>query len=353
MAIQNGDLLRGRHPFDGLGKHKGVEMQGEDWFYRLTGLASDDFASVQQGIVLEAGNHLYSLANHRRLQAGYLSLPALADMSKPSGTGRVRLQELVADVQDLHAHSDNAGAVFQVASQFNLLEMIGPHVRPEDGIAGYVYDQTQGPACAMACAAGTLYRNYFVKLGEQTGQSEAVQFNTLADLEAALGNAERGLWEMVNGYLLPHAGGLQQVTELIWGREAELRALIRVGMQADTEVTLPNCGHTVTQVYASAVPMAYASAGEREWEALARLVLEAAYELTLLIATQSPKKRVFLTRLGGGAFGNPDAWIDDAIVRAIEQVQGADLEVFLVSHLHSHAHNQMLINRCRELGLVE
>ena len=53
-------------------------MQDEDWFYRLTGLASDDFASVQQGIVLEAGNHLYSLANQRRLQAGYLSLPALA-----------------------------------------------------------------------------------------------------------------------------------------------------------------------------------------------------------------------------------------------------------------------------------
>ena len=205
----------------------------------------------------------------------------------------------------------------------------------------------------MACAAGTLYRNYFVKLGEQTGQSEAMQLNTLANLEAALGNAERGLWEMVNGYLLPHASGLQQVTELIRGREAELRALIRVGMQADTEVTLPNCGHTVTQVYASAVPMAYASAGERGWEALARLVLEAAYELTLLIAAQSPKKRVFLTRLGGGAFGNPDAWIDDAIVRAIEQVQGAGLEVFLVSHFHSHAHNQMLINRCRELGLVE
>ena len=200
---------------------------------------------------------------------------------------------------------------------------------------------------------GTLYRNYFVKLSEQTGQSEAMQLNTLADLEAALGNAERGLWEMVNGYLLPHASGLQQVTELIRGREAELRALIRVGMQADTEVTLPNCGHTVTQVYASAVPMAYVSAGEQEWEALARLVLEAAYELTLHIAAQSPKKPVFLTRLGGGAFGNPDAWIDDAIVRAIEQVQGADLEVFLVSHLHSHAHNQMLINRCRELGLVE
>ena len=328
-------------------------MQGEDWFYRLTGLASDDFASVQEGIVLESSKQLHSLANQRRLQAGHLSLPALADMSKPSGTGRVRLQELVADVQDLHAHPDNAGAVFQVASQFNLLEMVGPHVRPEDGIADYVYDQTQGPACAMACAAGTIYRNYFVKLGEQTGQSEAVQLNTLADLETALGNAKRGLWEMVNGYLLPHAGGLQQATELIRGREAELRALIRVGVQADTEVTLPHCGHTVTQVYASAVPMAYAWAGEQAWEALARLVLEAAYELTLLIAAQSPKKRVFLTRLGGGAFGNPDAWIDDAIVRALEQVQGADLEVFLVSHLHSHAHNQMLLKRCHGLELVE
>lgn len=78
----------------------------------------------------------------------------------------------------------DTGSVFQVASQFNCLEMVGPGERPEDGITQYFLDKTQGPgssascihafyaasiadfahrktACAMACPAATLFRNYF------------------------------------------------------------------------------------------------------------------------------------------------------------------------------------------------
>ncbi|MDT5231254.1 MAG: hypothetical protein QOI39_1754, partial [Mycobacterium sp.] len=32
---------------------------------------------------------------------------------------------------------------------------------------------------------------------------------------------------------------------------------------------------------------------------------------------------VLLTRLGGGAFGNAGAWIDDAIIRSLEIVEHA------------------------------
>jgi len=39
-----------------------------------------------------------------------------------------------------------APAPFQVASQFNLLEMTGPSVTPEHGVARYAHDPTQGPA---------------------------------------------------------------------------------------------------------------------------------------------------------------------------------------------------------------
>ncbi len=53
--------------------------------------------------------------------------------------------------------------MFQVASQFNLLEMISPNVTPDDGIGIYENDPTQGPACAIACGAGTIYRNYLVR----------------------------------------------------------------------------------------------------------------------------------------------------------------------------------------------
>ena len=63
-------------------------------------------------------------------------------------------------------------------------------------------------------------------------------------------------------------------------------------------------------------------------------MLEAAYEATLLAACARRRAGgsgiVLLTRLGGGAFGNDDAWIDDAIVRALRLVESQALDVRLV-----------------------
>jgi hypothetical protein len=58
-------------------------------------------------------------------------------------------------------HSQYPNSIFQAASQFNCLEFPNPRTVPEHGITAYFTDHTQGPACALACAAGTLYRNYF------------------------------------------------------------------------------------------------------------------------------------------------------------------------------------------------
>ena len=41
---------------------------------------------------------------------------------------------------------------------------------------------------------------------------------------------------------------------------------------------------------------------------------------------------VFLTQLGGGAFGNESQWIHDAIRRALKKVVGVGLDVRLVSY---------------------
>jgi O-acetyl-ADP-ribose deacetylase (regulator of RNase III) len=73
-----------------------------------------------------------------------------------------------------------------------------------------------------------------------------------------------------------------------------------------------------------------------EWQPFARLVLEAAYEATFAVAArvsaQTGVNRLYLTRLGGGAFGNPAAWITDAIAGAVRRFSACDLEVILVSH---------------------
>jgi hypothetical protein len=48
------------------------------------------------------------------------------------------------DSRELHLAPEQQGALIQVASQFNLLEMVGPNVSPEDGVSGYAWDHTQG-----------------------------------------------------------------------------------------------------------------------------------------------------------------------------------------------------------------
>ena len=41
---------------------------------------------------------------------------------------------------------------------------------------------------------------------------------------------------------------------------------------------------------------------------------------------------VLLTSVGGGAFGNDDSWIEDALRRALELASGFDVDVKLVSY---------------------
>lgn len=121
----------------------------------------------------------------------------------------------------------------------------------------------------------------------------------------------------------------------------------------------PPASHRVCQIYASAVPVAYAkSTTSRDWESFARLVLRGAYRATLgaaalKAARQSsnasavkaeathaedkggggpPRVTVFLTALGGGAFGNRVGWIQDAINGALSEFRNCPLDVVLVHY---------------------
>ncbi len=301
------------------------------WFEELTGFREGQRAEVLAQLV-EDGPFVVSRANGRRMRRGELSLPTLTELrrarSDAAAVGGVStVGEVVADARELHAEAASAGATFQVASQFNLLEMAGPSVTPDDGIDRYEGDHTQGPACAIACGAGTIHRNYLTPVpldgapDAPRGQTAARQLDGLADLAATLGLAV----PMRNGYALLRREQLEWAAESLDGiagpARDELAGRLRVGVQADTEVTWRNAGHTVTQVYCSALPLAYAGGDPSAWEPLARLVLDAAYEATLAAATltaaRTGNRTVHLTLLGAGAFGNPTAWVIDALERAV------------------------------------
>lgn len=314
------------------------------WFETLTGFSEESAQQVHANLVVD-GHRLTSRVNGKTFVCGSLETPSLAELrERVRGAapldGKVTVRELVANVQELHKEESNASALFQVASQFNLLEMVSPTVTPERGVGIYEYDHTQGPACAIAAGAGTIYRHYFASVNGKKGQTTDNQIDCLLDMGAALGNTDNRLWEMKNGYVMASRYGLEKISESLRAASDDerdaLRGLLRVGLQWRTQVTLAGCQHVVSQVYCSALPVAYSSHPPVLWEAFATLILEAAYEATLcaavLNARENGNNTVFLTLLGGGAFGNHMEWILNGIERAIRIHAQSNLEIVMVSY---------------------
>ena len=258
----------------------------------------------------------------------------------------------------------NNGAVFQAASQFNCLEMVGPGVTPARGIAIYFNDNTQGPKCALACPAGTVYRNYLVPMPDGSFGQGKSQLDGLAEVGEVVGNVDDCIWDMRNGYCMPRTtASMGRLGERLvsdpalaaaaesalrvgvhWSTSVERRAsrglaLKKTSAAAGKEEEAAEREQRVCQVYASAVPVAYCkSTTSSDWQTFASLVLRGAYDATLaaaaLISREQGGRRVkvFLTAIGGGAFGNRLAWVHSAIDAALDRYAAAPLGVYLVHY---------------------
>ena len=147
---------------------------------------------------------------------------------------------------------------------------------------------------------------------------------------------------MRNGYALCSRAGLDAIAHFLdkAGPEAAdaLRARLAIGVQSDVEATEAETEPRplVSQAFCSALPVAYTGIAQAHWRPFATLVLEAAYEATMLAAVlnngRGASDKVLLTQLGGGAFGNDESWILSAMRRALEAVSGCDLDVTIVSY---------------------
>jgi hypothetical protein len=131
------------------------------------------------------------------------------------------------------------------------------------------------------------------------------------------------------------------------GQRDALRQRLQIGIQWETQVTLGDVQHLVTQAYCSALPVAYSRHPADLWEPFAQLVLEAAYEATLCAAIlnclRTGNRRVYLTLLGGGAFGNRTAWITESVHRALRRYAEWDLDLAVVSYGTSKMHVRELV----------
>jgi len=115
------------------------------WFETLTGFHEQSPEQVRKNISVD-GEVLKSNVNGKEFVSGILETSSLAELRNRVHLGKIHaeklsVREVIANVQHLHANESNAGSLFQVASQFNLLEMVSPDVTPEQGVGRYEYDR--------------------------------------------------------------------------------------------------------------------------------------------------------------------------------------------------------------------
>ncbi|VWX58674.1 conserved hypothetical protein [Burkholderiales bacterium 8X] len=324
----------------------------KNWFEKLTGFteSKNNYKKNQKQFVVD-GKYLHSLVNQKKYLIGRLRLKSLDSLREscskikenPNG---LKFRIVEGDVRDYLGQSKYANAVFQVASQFNLLEMASKNQVPELGITIYAQDKTQGPACAMAAGAATLFRQYCIPMGLEFGQTKDRQINCLADIAEIMKTAIGGpVVSMKNGYAQFPKGAATRIetyfANLGESDRKRLMGKLKVGIHGPVEITSDHLesGHAVTQLLCSALPLQDLDGPEKDLlRPFAQLILDATYEATLLAGLANSRKEadsskiVFLTLIGGHAFGNREAWILSAIRRALLLLANHSLDVRLISY---------------------
>ena len=120
----------------------------------LTNVLSDKKYTVNctysHGRVLETPWKFYKKKNGKKFGAGHLEVISLADLRKrvtsisPTEKNSFVHMHQAGDVKKHLTDPANQNSLFQVASQFNLLEMASPAMTPERGVDIYYNDPTQG-----------------------------------------------------------------------------------------------------------------------------------------------------------------------------------------------------------------
>jgi hypothetical protein len=118
-----------------------------DWFEKLTGFREAGYEETRARLEVTNGR-LRSRVNGESYETGELELISLQTLQERAASGdnlpgRIRTSVVTGDVRRMHQSPENAGTLFQVASQFNLLEMVSPDVTPEHGVTRYQSDHTK------------------------------------------------------------------------------------------------------------------------------------------------------------------------------------------------------------------
>jgi hypothetical protein len=359
----------------------------ENWFSEVFGFKEIPFAPNKSSfnVKTSTNNHILMTVKTEEIDIGVFRYMSVEDLlktatSNPSAMSvfgfdpkNLKYYTMTSPAHVVHMTPGYSGSIFQVASQFNALEMPSQTTTPQAGITNYLNDKTQGPVCAMVCPLGTLYRNYFCMPGDgkqpedksvndnpQTGTAVGTgsgndQINTLTEL---MNIPQFKDLRFQNGYIfVKDKSQLDAINTYLLTPENFWKAMmaIKYVIQEDTPVVDVTTVHgkildqIVSQIYCSAYPVAYSTdpspmsgsvvpgTKKEDYALLSSMILHAVYYSTLAyavtrITSDETRKKVFLTKVGGGAFGNDVSLIDNAIYNAVSHFIAYPIDVYIVDY---------------------
>lgn len=281
----------------------------------------------------------------------------------------------VTDVQYLQDSSENTGAVFMIASNFNALE--GGRGFFENRLENMQYTPVQGENAALTTMGASLKRKYVFHTSYTQNAPHAGNVNLLQNLENngvlrinvngnvtrlnqsvhtnMIGDVAVGVHHNVvptAGFYYPYSRknspGFHEVDTSAQKRIQFLENMQYLKKDRDplyiynamTPIQFLS-QHHIHQVFTAALNVknyqTYTSNKEHA-ETTAQNILHAAYEGTLLEAAriadqEGTRKKVYLTLIGAGAFGNKLEWIADVFKNNTyihEALRYANIDVYLI-----------------------
>lgn len=292
-----------------------------------------------------APGKILNLSTQQIYQTGEFRLKTLGELRKATatpdpnrapGTLHLLLSEndpSSLDIGRLQSLPRFRKALFQVASNFNALELMSPHdQRAMTEIGNYTLDRTQGPFASISAAPGLIARHYYAFESPNRPPDTWRQKYDGAQIEMLKATALR----VTNGYVTLDKDALAYILDpediaVVVHRDIQVTFGQTAGSQhlrvSDTE-------QTIDQVFTATLDLGsrqthFVHEHRAEVARLAKSLLRAAYESTLLAAVEGKRKEVVLTLIGGGVFQNPTEWIVETLENLVPLIVNSGLVVYL------------------------
>ena len=195
------------------------------------------------------------------------------------------------DTSALQFNCSHSNALFQVASNFNCLEIPRADYNPFNGyyITNKMSDNTQGPSAAGGCAFGSILRLI---------QHKEKPINLLEDTPLIVNNGKVKYSE--NKHFKEFDSDLIKIG---------LHKNVRACFLRSNEFKYNKDGPVINQIYTSTCINSNNNVND-----LSVKLLQAAYEATYLAAIITQAPEIVLTLIGGGVFNNSHQSIIDILV---------------------------------------